>query len=141
PKGAPEYVKRSLELFVTVGVNDSRWMALVRAWLEKEKKAKYKPKSGLPGISKENCPDAVGMWIQRGRKKFDAKIDLNGHAIKFSNWWRTMQPVGRVEDPESDEHEAIFDFSYSRDGSWKWDDIFIFGSNGAVSIIAALIWW
>ncbi|KAE9395617.1 hypothetical protein BT96DRAFT_942327 [Gymnopus androsaceus JB14] len=141
PTGTPEYVRLALELFVTVGVNNSRWMALIRAWLEKEKKAKYKTKLGLSGISKQNRPVAVGMWINRGRKKFDAQIDLNNHAIKFSNWWRTMQPVDRAEDGELDEIDESFHIRYSRDGNWRWEDIFIFGSNGAVSIIAALVWW
>ncbi|KAE9389229.1 hypothetical protein BT96DRAFT_1003445 [Gymnopus androsaceus JB14] len=146
PARAPEYVKRSLELFVTVGANNFRWKALVRAWLAKEKQAGYKARQGSLGISKQDCPIAVGMWINRGRKKFDPRIDLDNHALRFSKWWGTMQPEDRVEERveegEPEEPEDSFNICYSRDGTnWGWDDIFIFGPNGAVSIIAALVWW
>ncbi|KAE9383349.1 hypothetical protein BT96DRAFT_1009325 [Gymnopus androsaceus JB14] len=114
PPGAPAYIKLALDLFITVGFNDSRWKALVTAWLGMEKKNKYKAKAGTSGISKQDRPIAVGMWIDRGRKKFDPKIDLDDHAIRFSRWWRTMQPEGRADEEGSDADEETFNIQYSQ---------------------------
>lgn len=141
PAQAPAYVKLGLELFVTVGEDNWRWKSLVTKWIELETKARYQAKSGSSGISKQDRPTAVGMWISRGRKRFDPKINLDDHALKFSNWRRTMQPEDREEEKELDDNEQSFKMRYSRDGSWSWEDILIFGPNGAVSILAALAWW
>ncbi|KAE9403578.1 hypothetical protein BT96DRAFT_936230 [Gymnopus androsaceus JB14] len=125
PAQAPDYIRLALELFVTVGGNNSRWKALVRAWIEMEKKARYQARSGSLGISKQDRPKAVGMWINRGRKRFDPKIDLDNHALKFSNWWRMMQPEEREEEKELDDDGESFNIRYSRN----------------VSILVALAWW
>lgn len=77
-------------------------------------------------------PPIVAQWIQRARSQtYRPEIrNVDELALKFSAWWRSLQPEWRVAG----------DGPPAR-GSGSWDVLRRSGANGLLSVMAALFFW
>lgn len=88
---------------------------------------------GIPAkLSATGRPPCVAQWIQRARAPtYRAPIaDFDVFALSFTNWWRVLQPEWR----------RVTDRVLAR-GTGDWESIRKPGTNGLLSVLAALFFW
>ncbi|KAK7027462.1 hypothetical protein VNI00_015207 [Paramarasmius palmivorus] len=155
PKSAreEEYILRILELAHFVGI-DHKLRSIILAFLGLEKKNSYQPQHRHDRLTSTDRPDAIAEWIGRARKVTylpifflrNGSIHLPGleeYAEEFAVWYTNCQPTWRVDPDFDDFKEGSLAFPkadkpHTRE---RWRSLYKTGSNGVVSIIAALCWW
>ncbi|KAJ7265598.1 hypothetical protein C8J57DRAFT_1069201 [Mycena rebaudengoi] len=109
--------------------------AILNAWTRIEAASRFEhSESNLPHKGR---PAQVGRWTAAQRRARPADIsitDLAKYAVQWRAWWGSLQPVWR---------------SKGVDGQWdiggsygsEWGDLFQWGVNGVLSLLAALYFW
>lgn len=129
PAGAPVWVTKAINLFARDNFG-AKWQGLVNDWVQYEDALGFATSGRL---GSKGHPQAVADWIQRARSEtFRPVINASKFKTDFWNWWTGLQPSWRLADEpalgegQSDDWEGL-------DG--------IKGTNGLVSVIAALAFW
>ena len=128
-EGVPPWVSKSLDLFRSTSLGPE-WDELVAGWLHFERTTEF---MGVSKLGHQNRPPAIGDWIQRARSPtFHPNIvDLGTYSSNFDAWWRSLQPVWRVD--------GATNLLRRREGDWT--HLQCSGINGLLSVVAGLFFW
>lgn len=131
PKGCLPWVDRALEMLTSHDFGP-QWRALIDAWLVYEKGYGFEDKR-KPHLLASGRPQPVTDWINRGRPHHyrPSVGNLNKYESTFGAWWRRLQPDWRVEEGKD----------LLREVGGDWSCLQCSGSNGVLSVVAALFFW
>jgi hypothetical protein len=134
PAKAPDWFREVRAELMRVDLGP-HFHALLNAWTRIEAASRFEhadtnlPHKGRPG--------QVTRWIasQRGKRVADIAVpDPVLYAKEWKTWWDFLQPKWRVRG--SDERWTVGG-PYGSD----WEELFQWGVNGVVSLLAALYFW
>lgn len=118
----------ALNMLQSGEVTGSEWDDLVKLWEHFE--TQHEPTMSQNLASKYR-PRVVGDWIQRARAAtYRPSIDLEKYPAQFSQWWRSLQPGWRIRKGKG----LVKD-------SGDLEVLRRSGSNGMLSVMAALFFW
>ncbi|KAK7019651.1 SERTA domain-containing protein 3 [Paramarasmius palmivorus] len=131
PPGCPEYVIRVLMLCREVGL-DIDFRRMLRLYLKIDGAAGF---AGRGRLTSDCRPDGLQAWINRARSHTyrPDTSDLSVYYEEFFEWFKQCMPVWR-----KDQRKGI---RLTRDPNGDWEPLRLTGSNGIVSLVAALAWW
>ncbi|KAJ7766369.1 hypothetical protein DFH07DRAFT_737340 [Mycena maculata] len=112
--------------------------AVIEAWTRLEAASRYE--QGPTNLTPKGHPAQVGAWIgtHRGKRGSDPKVtDPAAFAVAWKNWWDFLQPAWRVKDGDG---KWSVTGGYGKDGT-EWGNLYQWGVNGTLSLLAALYFW
>lgn len=111
-------------------------MKIVNLWLKLEVDGK-----GVGGkLAAKGRPKCVGYWISvaRPNRLIDLDTSFKDFEMVFWKWWRSLQPQFRTEGlAEGQEMVRKLPPTEER----EWEALRATGTNGLVSVLAALAFW
>ncbi|PPQ80261.1 hypothetical protein CVT24_006601 [Panaeolus cyanescens] len=135
----PKWFSDCLRLFSdgspAMNVNPSwvlgrEWNDLLAAWSAFEERSAYAELGRLPATGR---PPLISKWIKNARseKWLPKKFNVKQYQEVFTSWWASLQPAWRIENGRIVEERLEGD----------WGILKMSGTNGIVSVVAALFFW
>lgn len=111
---------------------------LLKVYFRLEESSRFANGKGTShALSSKHRPEAVHWWISRARTGRPPIRDVNHFANEFWTWWCRLQPAWRkLSIPVSTQPVSAL-----RTVAGEWTELDKPGSNGFLSVIAALNWW
>ncbi|KAK7017006.1 SERTA domain-containing protein 3 [Paramarasmius palmivorus] len=128
PEGAPAYVQNLFTMSSAVGMNGT-FYCILPLYLALEAKHMYKGGN----LKTVNRPDEVQQWYKRRRAVWLPNIkDIARFSQELKAWFRFCSPSWRS--PKGSALPMV-----RKAGDWSCMEVF--GPNGMVAFLVALIWW
>lgn len=124
----PEWLSNSLSLFKSTTLGPE-WDLLVSNWFKFEEGTQFQ---GNGRLGCRRRPRVIAMWIKNARNPtfHPDRKDVKAIADDFTAWWQSLQPKWRSANSNK-----------AKQPNGDWDCIRCSGSNGVLSVVAALFFW
>jgi hypothetical protein len=84
-------------------------------------------------LSKTERPEAIGRWINSGRRSWPKVDDVPAFTKSWGKWWGTLQPKSRVQKGKP--------LQRSVDADEGWGELMKGSINGFFTVVVSLAWW
>jgi hypothetical protein len=84
-------------------------------------------------LSKTERPEAIGRWINSGRRTWQKVDDVPAFAKTWAKWWGSLQPKSRVLRGKP--------LQRSVDADEGWGELMKGSINGFFTVVMSLAWW
>jgi len=141
PDSSPTWSTNAMSFFHRLDNMPPAWKGLINKWLALEVRGSFGVGSKRR-LAAKGRPDCVGYWISTARpplQRADKVGDLDAFEACFLLWWRTLQPAFRGA--ASSTPGPLVQTQPPPGLDQPWDKIHVVGSNGIVSVLAALCFW
>lgn len=130
----PDNVRLIVQYLLGEGGWGSRWHALVKLYVDIERRAGFQPRGRLPK-STEHRPQEVAAWMKHHRPLTDVDIDdVDVFASGWWAWWYNNQPADRPMG-------GAGWYTPTNGSTASWMQLCVTGPNGLVLFLLTAAWW